>query len=197
LKAEENTSIMKINNRLQAGTILALLLLLIPVRTSAQCELLKRDIEDVRSYAMEMLKISDTLEVFANNVSGTQKYQTARSNARKAQIYSGEILAATYQVVLTAAEAQQRAEACGIEGVSGFLSDAGSHATKARDLAEQAFAYAKRAYGSRSLATMQSHLQKSMNAVREARKAAGSVAYAASDAHFCCSPEDLAAAGKG
>ena len=188
---------MKRNTILRACACLFWAVVCIPVSVSAQCELLKRDIQDVRSYALEVLKISDTLEVFAMKISTAQNYSSARSNARRAQIYSGEILAATYQVVSLSDEALKRAELCGVPGAGEHLSRAGEQASQARDLADQAFGYAKRAYATRNLGTMKSLLEKAISAVHEARTAASSVAVSASEAHFCCTPEDIAAAGQG
>lgn len=188
---------MKYLKLLPAGTCLIGILILFPLNAAGQCELVKRDIENVRSDAMEVLKLSDTLEVFVRTVNKTKQYRTARSNTRKAQIYSGEILAATYRAVSTTTQAQERAGACGIADVEGYLSDASGYAEKARDQAEQAFGYAKRAYASRSVETMQKYLQKSLIAIKEAQKAASSAAYAASDAHFSRTRESIVSAGKG
>jgi hypothetical protein len=188
---------MKRNRMSVAVACLFWALLSIPAPASAQCELLQRDIEEVRTYALEVLRVSDTLEVFAHKISSAHNYSAARAHARKAQIYSGEILAATYKAVSMAAEAQQRAELCGTPGVGEYLSKASEEASQARDLADQAFGYAKRAYATRSLETMKSLLEQSVNAVHKAQNAATSVAAAASEAHYCCSPTDLAVAGQG
>ncbi len=182
---------------LQVGPCLICLILLGPLVSSGQCELIKRDIENVRSTAVEVLQLSDTLEVFVSAVGRTKQYRTARSNTRKAQIYSGEILAAAYRAVATVAEARQRAETCGAADVERHLSHAAGSAEKVRDLADQAFGYAKRAYASRSLAGMQTYLKKALTTIREAEVAASAAAFAASEAHFSTSPEVLVAAGKG
>jgi hypothetical protein len=196
---EENTSNMINWKLLPVSTCYIWLVLLIPFNAQSQCEFIIRDIENVRSNAMEVLRLSDTLEVFVSAVEKTRQYGTARSNTRKAQIYSGEILAATYRAVAMATEAQQRVGACGIEEMEGSVANAASYAFRAQDLADEAFTYAKRAYGSRNLETIQKYLQKSLEATREAQKAATSLAHAASEAHFSMkpSPEAIVAAGKG
>ncbi len=168
-----------------------------PLTSVGQCELIKRDIENVRSTAIEVLQLSDTLEVFVSAVGRTNQYQTARSNTRKAQIYAGEILAAAYRATGIAAEARQRAETCGATDVEGYLSSAAGSAEKVKDLADQAFGYAKRAYASRSLSGMQNYLKKALISIREAEVAASAAAYAASEAHFCTTAEVLVAGGKG
>ena len=179
------------------GTCLIWGLLWIPPHAQAQCDFIKRDIESVRNNAIVVLKLSDTLEVFVSTVERTRQYSAARSNTRKAQIYSGEILAAAYRAVAATTEAQQRAEDCGISGVEGSLISAASYASEAREFADQAFAYAKQAYASRNLETIQNYLQKSLAATRESQKAARLLAYEASEAHFCATPQAVVAAGKG
>lgn len=189
---------MKTINFPQAGLGLLCSILLMPWFSAGQCDLIKKDIENVRTTATEVLQLTDTLVVFVSTVSRTKHYRTARSNTRKAQIYSGEILAAAYRAEAVAAEARQRAELCGKEDVEGYLSRAAGSSEKVRNLADQAFGYAKKAYASRSLAGMQNYLQKAVIAIREAESAAGAVAYAASQAHFCTSPKEvLVAAGEG
>ncbi len=171
------------------------ILLLSHARGTAQCEFLKSDIEDVRSNAMEVLRISDTLETFAIR---TTNYRSARSNSRKAQIYAGEILAATYRISTRAAEARQRAERCGVEGAAQYLSGADRYAERAKTLADKAFGLAKKAYASRNLSTIQRYLNESVTTAREARKAAILVAQQASEAHFCCGGQEIVvAAGRG
>jgi len=188
---------MKPISLLQLGRCLICFILLSPLSASAQCELIKRDIENVRSTAIEVLQLSDTLEVFVSSVKRTRQYRTARSNSRKAQIYSGEILAAAYRAVARTSEARRRAENCGTADIERFLSIAAENAEKVKDLADQAFGFSKRAYASRSLTGMQNYLQKALGAIREAESAANATAYAASEAHFCTSREVLVAAGKG
>jgi len=182
---------------LQSGRCLICFILLIPLSAPGQCELIKRDIENVRSSANEVLQLSDTLEVFVSAVDRTRQYLTARSITRKAQIYSGEILAAAYRAATRTAEARQRAESCGAADIDRYLSKAAESVEKVKDLAEIAFGYSKRAYASRSLAGMQNYLQKGLAAIREAESAASAAAYAASEAHFSTSREALVAAGKG
>jgi hypothetical protein len=188
---------MKPITQLQLGWCLTCLILLSPLSASGQCELIKRDIENVRSTAVEVLQLTDTLEVFVSAVGRTKQYQTARSNTRKAQIYSGEILAAAYRAVARAAEARKRAENCGAVDVDRYLSNAAVHAERVKNMADQAFGYSKRAYASRSLAGMQNYLQKALDAIHQAESAASATADAASEAHFCTSQEVLVAAGKG
>ena len=175
---------MKTITLLQLGRCLICFILLSPLSASGQCELIKRDIENVRSTAIEVLQLSDTLEVFVSAVDRTRQYRTARSNTRKAQIYSGEILAAAYRAVARTAEARQRAENCGIADIDRYLTKAAGSAEKVKDLADRAFGYSKRAYASRSLSGMQNYLQKALAAIREAESAASATAYAASEAHF-------------
>lgn len=188
---------MKQIKLLQVGPFLICLILLSPLASLGQCELIKSDIENVRSSAIEVLQLTDTLEVFVKAVGRTKQYRTARSNSRKAQIYSGEILAAAYRAVAKVAEARQRAEACGAADVQRYLSNAAGSADKVRDLADQAFGYSKRAYASRSLSGMRSYLQKALTTIRGAESAASAAAYAASEAHFSISEEAIVAAGKG
>lgn len=188
---------MKYLKLLPVSTCLIWIAMSLPQSTIAQCELVKGNIENVRSSAMQVLVLSDTLEVFVHTVTGTKQYRKARANTRKAQIYSGEILASTYRAVSTAVEARKRAGTCGVSDVEKYLGDALIYAEKARDQAEQAFGYAKRAYSSRSVQTMQNYLQKSLAALEEAQKAATSVAYAASEAHFSQTDAAIVAAGKG
>jgi len=188
---------MKPITLLQLGRCLICFILLSPLPASAQCELIKRDIENVRSTAIEVLQLSDTLEVFVSTVERTRQYRTARSNTRKAQIYSGEILAAAYRAVARTAEARRRSENCGAADIERYLSIAAGSAEKVKDLADQAFGYSKRAYASRSLAGMQNYLQKALAAIREAESAASATAHAASEAHFSTTRKVLVAGGKG
>ena len=159
---------------------------------SGQCEFLQSDIEQVRSEAMEVLRVSDTLVVFIDRVSESNNYRLARSSSRRTQIYSGEILAAAYRIALRTDEAYQRALACEVQGAVGHLVKANSYAAEVRELSDQAFAYAKKAYASRNLATIKRYLNQSLLAAQMARKAAIRVAEEASGAHFCCAGSDIA-----
>lgn len=180
-----------LKNPLQFALIFALL----PVFTSAQCELFKSEITGVKSYIEEVSQLADSLHIYAESAAFAAQYKTARQKAIKAQIFAGETLSAAYEAVAMAAEAQYYSEVCGIDGVKSNAIDAESHSIDARDFANAAFTNAKKAIAARNLGDVNYYMRKSLDAGRQAKKAAEAAIYSASDANLSCNHDDVTSAG--
>jgi hypothetical protein len=163
---------------------------------SAQCELFKSEIADVKNYIDEVSHFSDSMQTYAESAAFAAKFSEAKTDARKVEVLAGEALAAAYEAVKLASEAQYYSEICGIDAVVSFSIDAESLSIDARDYADEAFTNAKKANTARNLGDIRFFMRKSLEAGKEARKSAEAAAYAASDAHYSCTHSDLTASGQ-
>ncbi len=169
---------------------------LLPLALSAQCELFKSEIRDVQGYIEKVQSLTDTVRTYADQAAFSATYTEARENARKAQIYAGEILGAAYEAVTLAGEAQYHSVSCESEEAESYAIDAESFAIDVRDFADEAYTNAKKASSARNLGDIRYFMRKSLEATKEAQKAAESAVYAAADAHYSCNQQQLAAGGK-
>jgi hypothetical protein len=172
-------------------------ILLSPGITSAQCELFKSEISELKEYSEVVQVSSDSVRTYAEVAGYADTFSTALENARIAQKYAGEAQAAAHEAVSLASEAQYYAEVCGIDAVITNSIKAESKAIDARDFADVAMSNAKKATAARKLGDVHYHMRKSLNASREAQKSATAAVYAAADAHLSCTHEDASATGKG
>ncbi|MGB5188770.1 hypothetical protein, partial [Robiginitalea sp.] len=171
--------------------------LLLPAMASAQCELFKSEVWEVKDYSEAVSVHSDSVRTYAEIAGYADTFSTARENARIAQKYAGEAQAAAHEAVTLAADAQYYAEVCGIDAVITNSIEAESRAIDARDFADVAMSNAKKASAARKLGDVHYHMRKSLNAAREAQKSATAAVYAASDAHYSCTHDDAPSTGKG
>lgn len=170
---------------------------LLPIIASAQCELFKSEIDEVKMYSEIVSENSDSLRTYSEIAGYADTFSLARENARIAQKFAGEAQAAAEEAVSLAGDAQYYAEVCGIDAVITNSIEAESRAIDARDFADVAMINAKKASAARKLGDVQYHMRKSLNAAREAQKSATAAVYAASDAHYSCTHDDATGAGKG
>ena len=172
-------------------------LLLLPGIASAQCELFKSEVSEVRDYSEAVSANSDSVRTYAEIAGYADTFSKARENARIAQKFAGEAQAAAHEAVSLAGDSQYYAEVCGIDAVITNAIEAESRAIDARDFADVAMSNAKKASAARKLGDVHYHMRKSLNAAREAQKSATAAVYAASDAHYSCTHDDAPSTGKG
>lgn len=172
-------------------------LLLLPGIASAQCELFKSEVSEVRDYSEVVSANSDSVRTYAEIAGYADTFSKARENARIAQKFAGEAQAAAHEAVSLAGDSQYYAEVCGIDAVITNSIEAESRAIDARDFADVAMSNAKKASAARKLGDVHYHMRKSLNAAREAQKSATAAVYAASDAHYSCTHDDVPSTGKG
>ncbi len=175
--------------------MLAALAMLTPLATHGQCDIFKSEIIGVKQYAEELGKTVGQVETHANSAAFAASYTEARSHARKAQIFAGEVLGSAYEAVNMAAEAQHYSGSCGKDEVKSYAIDAERFAVDARDFADVAYTNAKKASGARSLGDIRYFMRKSLDAAREAQKSADAAIYAASDALYSCDHQSMSAGG--
>ncbi|MEJ2585760.1 MAG: hypothetical protein P8Z38_12255 [Robiginitalea sp.] len=172
-----------------------LVVLLFPLFGQAQCEIFKSEISEVEEEMRTVHRLADSLKTFAEAAAYGDRYLSAREDARKAMLLTGQALASAYDATAVAAEAQYHSGICGIDAVKSAAIEAEDFSTSARDLMEEAYALAKKAYGTRNLGNIHYYMRKSLNASREAEKLAQSAVYAASDSFRSCTHNDISLGG--
>ena len=166
-----------------------------PITVLGQCDIFQSEIIGVKQHAEEVQKTVGQVETFAESAAFAASYSQARANARKAQIFAGEILGSAYEAVNMAAEAQHYSGSCGKEDVRSYAIDAEKYAIDTRDFADEAYTNAKKASSARNLGDVRYFMRKSLDAAKEAQKAADAAVYAASDALYSCDHTTVAAGG--
>ncbi|MGI9547426.1 MAG: hypothetical protein ACR2MM_09335 [Flavobacteriaceae bacterium] len=166
-----------------------------PIITRGQCDIFKSEITGVKQYAESMLSIVDQVQLHAESAAFAASFNEARSQARKAKIFAGEVLGSAYEAVNLAAEAQHYSGSCGKDDVKSYAIDAERFAVDARDYADEAYSNAKKASGARNLGDVRYFMRKSLDAAKEAQKSADSAVYAASDAYYSCDHQTVSAGG--
>ena len=161
----------------------------------AQCEVFKSEINDLKEYEQAVARYTDSLKPVAEAAAFAAKFAEGKAQAKRAEYFAGEALAAANEAVALASEAQYDAEVCGLKAVVTRAIDAESRAIDARDLMETAYTNAKKAKYARNLGDLRYFMQKSLNAAREASKAAEAATYAAVDSFHSCTHSDSASAG--
>lgn len=169
--------------------------MLLPLISSAQCDIFKSEINGVKQYSEEVSKTADEVQTYADHAAFAASFTEARTHAHKAKIYAGEILGAAYEAVDLAAEAQHYSGSCSIEDVKSYAIDAERFAIDARDYADEAYTNAKKAYSARNLGDVRYYMRKSLDAAKEAKRSADAAVYAASDALYSCDHETASAGG--
>jgi len=172
-----------------------LVLMLTPFLGQAQCEIFKSEISEVEQEMRAVHRLADSLKTFAESAAYGDRYLSAHEDARKTMLLTGQALAFAYDAASVASEAQYHSGICGIDAVKTAAIDAEDFSTSARDLMEEAYALAKKAYGTRKLGNIHYYMRKSLNASREAEKLAQSAAYAASDSFRSCTHSDISMGG--
>ena len=183
---------MKLPTRLY---LFSIALLALPLLSVAQCDIFKSEITGVKEYAEEMLEVVNQVEEHAENAAFAATYTEAKSHAREAVIFAGEILGSAYEAVNMAAEAQHFSGSCDKDGVKSYTIDAERFAIDARDFADVAYTNAKKASTARNLGDIRYFMRKSLDAAKEAQKSADATVYAASDALYSCDHQTVSAGG--
>ena len=173
----------------------AILMLLLPVTASAQCEIFKSEMGDVEKEMREVTHLADSLKSFAESASFRATSNAAREDARKAMIFTGLALGTAYDGASLASEAQYQSELCGKDAVISAAIDAENFSIHARDLMEESYALAKKAYDARKLGDINYYMRKSLNAAREAEQYSQKAVYAASDSYRACTHSDVSLGG--
>tara|TARA_R110002167_G_scaffold167062_4_gene364219 strand:+ start:1093 stop:1662 length:570 start_codon:yes stop_codon:yes gene_type:complete len=181
---------MKINLQFKSSIRFVWVLLLVPLYTEAQCEVLKSELESVKNYMTDVSHAADSLQTFAEAAAFATQFNMARTNARKVEILIGQALTAASEAVSMASEAQYYSEVCNIDDVKSFSIDTESLTTDTRDHTEEAYENAKKANTAKNLGDLHYYMRKSQAATKEARKSAEAAAYAASDAYYSCTHGD-------
>ncbi len=171
-------------------------MLLAPLFAQGQCEIFKSEISEVAAEMQAVHRLADSLKTFAESAAYSGQYRQAREDARKAMLLTGQALAAAYDAAMVASEAQYQSGICGIDAVKSAAIDAEDFSTSSRDLMEEAYTLAKKAYGARNLGDIQYYMRKSLTASLEAEKLAESAAYAALDSFRSCTHNDVSLAGQ-
>lgn len=161
----------------------------------AQCDIFKSEINDLKDYEMAVARYTDSLRPAAEAAAFAAKFAEGRAHAKQAEYFAGEALAAANEAVSLASDAQYEAEVCGLKAVVTHAIDAESRAIDARDLMEEAYANAKKAKTAKNLGDLRYFMRKSLDASREASKAAEAATYAASDSFHSCTHSDAASVG--
>ncbi len=169
--------------------------LLTPLFGQAQCEIFKSEISEVEAEMKAMYRLADSLKTFAEAAAYGDRYLSAHEDARKTMLLTGQALAFAYDAASVAAEAQYHSGMCGIAAVKSAAIDAEDFSNSARDLMEEAYDLAKKAYGTRKLGNIHYYMRKSLDACREAEKLAESAAYAALDSYRGCTHGDVSLGG--
>ena len=185
---------MKQYSRIAFSAVTALLLMT-PLMSEAQCEIFKSEMGDVEKEMMEVTHLSDSLRTFAESAAFGATYSAAREDARKSMILTGLALGAAYDGASFASEAQYQSELCGLDRVISTAIDAQNFSIHARDLMEEAYDLAKKAYGARKLGDINYYMRKSLNAAREAEEFSQKAVYAASDSYRKCNHRDVSLGG--
>ena len=172
-----------------------LVVVLTPLFGQAQCEIFKSEISEVEQEMRAVHRLADSLKTFAESAAYGDRYSSAREDARKTMLLTGQALAFAYDAASVASEAQYHSGICGIDAVKSAAIDAEDFSTSARDLMEEAYALAKKAYGMRKLGNIHYYMRKSLSASREAEKLAQSAVYAASDSFSSCTHNDISMGG--
>ena len=172
-----------------------LVVLLTPLFGQAQCEIFKSEISEVEVEMRAVHRLVDSLKTFAESAAYGDRYLSAREDARKTMLLTGQALAFAYDAASVAAEAQYHSGICGIDAVKSAAIDAEDFSTSARDQMEEAYTLAKKAYGMRKLGNIHYYMRKSLTASREAEKLAQSAVYAASDSFRSCTHSDISMGG--
>ena len=174
-----------------------LLVLLTPLFGQAQCEIFKSEISEVEQEMRAVHRLTDSLKTFAESAAYGDRYISAREDARKTMLLTGQALASAYDAASVASEAQYHSGICGIDAVKSAAIDAEDFSTSARDLMEEAYALAKKAYGARKLGNIHYYMRQALSASREAEKFAQSAVYAASDSYRSCTHNDISLGDNG
>ena len=165
------------------------------IAANAQCDIFKSEINGVKQNAEDIQEIINQVETHAESAAFAASFGEAKSHAHKAQIFAGEVLGSAYEAVDLAAEAQHYSGSCGKDEVKSYAIDAEKYAIDARDYADEAYTNAKKANGARNLGDVRYFMRKSLDAAKEAQKAADAALYAASDALFSCDHQSVASGG--
>lgn len=165
------------------------------IAANAQCDIFKSEINGVKQNAEDIQEIINQVETHAESAAFAASFGEAKSHAHKAQIFAGEVLGSAYEAVDLAAEAQHYSGSCGKDEVKSYAIDAEKYAIDARDYADEAYTNAKKASGARNLGDVRYFMRKSLDAAKEAQKAADAAVYAASDALFSCDHQSVASGG--
>ncbi|MEN8788958.1 MAG: hypothetical protein ABF293_11890 [Flavobacteriaceae bacterium] len=181
--------------RLKLFLLTVSLAVIAPMTIFGQCDIFQSEIIGVKQHAEEVQKIVGQVESFAESAAFAANYSAARAQARKAQIFAGEVLGSAYEAVNMAAEAQHYSGSCGKDDVKSYAIDAERHAIDTRDFADEAYTNAKKASGARNLGDVRYFMRKSLDAAKEAQKSADAAVYAASDALYSCDHTTVAAGG--
>jgi hypothetical protein len=181
--------------RLKLFFLTVSLTVIAPMTIFGQCDIFQSEIIGVKQHAEEVQKIVGEVETFAESAAFAASYSTARAQARKAQIFAGEVLGSAYEAVNMAAEAQHYSGSCGKEDVKSYAIDAERYAIDTRDFADEAYTNAKKASGARNLGDVRYFMRKSLDAAKQAQKSADAAVYAASDALYSCDHTTVAAGG--
>lgn len=174
-----------------------LVVLLTPLLGKAQCEIFKSEISEVEEEMRAVHRLVDSLKTYGEAAAYGDRYLTAHEDARKTMLLTGQALAFAYDAASVAAEAHYHSGICGIDAVKSAAIDAEDFSTSARDLMEEAYDLAKKAYGTRKLGNIHYYMRKSLDASREAEKLAHSAMYAASDSYRSCTHNDVSLGGGG
>ena len=174
-----------------------LLVLLTPLFGQAQCEIFKSEISEVEQEMRAVHRLTDSLKTFAESAAYGDRYISAREDARKTMLLTGQALASAYDAASVASEAQYHSGICGIDAVKSAAIDAEDFSTSARDLMEEAYTLAKKAYGARKLGNIHYYMRQALSASREAEKFAQSAVYAASDSYRSCTHNDISLGDNG
>ncbi|NNE76488.1 MAG: hypothetical protein HKN31_05380 [Pricia sp.] len=153
---------------------------LLPICTSAQCELFESEIGGVKKHMMEVSHLTDSLATFAESASYTAYLKNARLDAEKVKKLVGKAYTSSEEAVSMASEAQYYAEVCGVDEIISYAIDAENYATDARDFADEAFNNAKNAVSAKNLGDIHYYVRKAHNAIKEAQKAADDAIFAVS-----------------
>ena len=181
--------------RIYYSTVFVLALLLMPGISQAQCEIFKSEMGDVEKEMKEVAHLTDSLKTFAESAAFGATFKAAKEDARKAMILTGLALGAAYDGASLASEAQYQSELCGLDAVMSSSIDAENFSIHARDLMEESYALAKKAYAARKLGDINYLMRKSLNAAREAEDFSQKAFYAASDSYHSCTHSDVSLGG--
>ena len=162
------------------------ILLLAPLNTQAQCDILKSEMEDLKIYMNKVSQLTDSLQIYAESAAFGAQFKRARHNAHKVKFLMGEALTAADEAVTIAASAQYHSEICGINAVKTYAIDVENYITDARNFADEAYLNAKNAVSSKNIGAIRYYMRKSQNASQEARNSADDASFAVSYARSNC-----------
>ncbi|SFR35716.1 hypothetical protein SAMN04490243_1034 [Robiginitalea myxolifaciens] len=165
--------------------------------TAQECALFKSEITDVRQFEDQVVQLTDSLKVYADQAAYAARLSQARGDSKKVQFLAGQALAAAMEAVEFAEEAHYHGRVCGIDAVVSYTTEASELSIDVRDLVEDSYNNAKLASTAGQLGDVHYYMRRSLNSAREANQLAQKVVYAAWDAHGSCTHTDSGYMGKG